>query len=173
MTPTSDVVARLLTGIGAQFDDELTLSGDEARALHALISSLVAENEALDAKLSGIATCACSYDAPDEVCMHHSPQLLAAQASHKAARENFLTMQGAAAKLLEDANDYKATMLTNYERALTAERLLAEAREALNKSASLLEVVAEDAQKRGDTATWAMADTMATDARASIGGVNG
>ena len=46
----------------------------------------------------------------------------AAQTSHAAARQNFLTMQGAAAELKD--------------RALTAERLLAEAREALREMGS-------------------------------------
>lgn len=47
-----------------------------------------------------------------------------------------------------------------------AESALGEAREALEKAAALLEVVAEDAQKSGDTATCAMTSVMAGDIRA-------
>lgn len=43
------------------------------------------------------------------------------EATRDAARSNFLTMQGTAAKLLEDANDYKAAMTANLSRALKAE----------------------------------------------------
>jgi hypothetical protein len=41
-------------------------------------------------------------------------------------------------KLLEDANDYKTTMLANYERAIEAERLLAEARDILIDCATIM-----------------------------------
>lgn len=43
-------------------------------------------------------------------------------------------------------------------------------REALEKNASLLEVIAEDAKNRGDTATWSMASVMAEEVRAALNG---
>lgn len=78
----------------------------------------------------------------------------AAETSRDAGRENFLTMQGAAATLLK--------------RLETAEAQLKTAREALEKATSLLEVVAEDPKERGDTATWAMTDTMADAGRQAL-----
>lgn len=39
-TEVKDVVARILGGIGSTFDDELTLSGDEARSVVSLLESL-------------------------------------------------------------------------------------------------------------------------------------
>lgn len=60
-------------------------------------------------------------------------------------------------------NEMDGVIVRLKDRALAAEAQLKAAREALGKAASLLEVVAEDAKDRGDTATWAMADTMASD----------
>jgi hypothetical protein len=39
-TEVKDVVSRILGGIGSTFDDELTLSGDEARSIASLLESL-------------------------------------------------------------------------------------------------------------------------------------
>lgn len=43
-TEVKDVVARLLGGIGSTFDDELTLSGDEARSVASLLESLSSQS---------------------------------------------------------------------------------------------------------------------------------
>lgn len=58
-----------------------------------------------------------------------------------AARENFLTMQGAAAKLLEDANSYKAAAEANLARATKAEARNAVLEAALTKADHALMVV--------------------------------
>lgn len=73
-----------------------------------------------------------------------------AEKNRNAARANFLTMQGAAADLLD--------------RALTAERLLAEAREALTK-------IASGKDKDGNAVDFFQ--DIAGEALASIGGGNG
>ena len=58
-----------------------------AREAVSMMATVTAERDALDQKLAGIETCACSYDAPGDVCAHHSPALMAAEAQLKAARE--------------------------------------------------------------------------------------
>jgi len=45
MTDTAELIARLLNGIGAEFDDELHLSGSEARQIADALSSLVRERD--------------------------------------------------------------------------------------------------------------------------------
>jgi hypothetical protein len=64
----------------------------EREAAAATQAELEAQIEALDAKIKALAlhgTCGCSYDAPDDVCLHHSPKLVAA-AARIAALETLL-----------------------------------------------------------------------------------
>jgi len=53
---------------------------NEIDALRQELAEAHASNDALNAKIKTLSvheTCACSYDRPDDVCMHHSPQLAA------------------------------------------------------------------------------------------------
>ena len=74
--------------------------------------------EALEAKLKALAphTCGCSYDKPDDLCLHHSPQLAAALAQVAELRE-----------ALEKANHiYNEWMLDDHYEAITPLRAMVE-----------------------------------------------
>lgn len=113
---TGDLVERLREHLQLRFMTASKINGETYQMVTPWLLDIAAsvitkqadEIEAMNAKLAGIETCACSYDAPGEVCAHHSPALLASQSSHAAARENFLTMQGAAATLLTRAETAEA-----------------------------------------------------------------
>jgi hypothetical protein len=59
-----------------RFEDRLAMAEDRANEFEAQLEAL---HEKLDA-LAPHGTCACAYDRPDDVCNHHSPKLVAAEA---------------------------------------------------------------------------------------------
>ncbi len=96
MTDTSnaELIARLRANSRSTFaGDAMILCGEAADALAAAdarIAELEADqlraddhSEALLQKIGSLSaheTCGCSYDRPDDICMHHSPKLAAALA---------------------------------------------------------------------------------------------
>lgn len=100
-------------------------------AAEAEIARLTKENDALYAKVQSLAlhgTCGCSYDSPDDVCMHHSPKLAAAESALAKAQQE------------RDERDEQLTAEFSISSKLAAEnrRLsseLARAREALRQIA--------------------------------------
>lgn len=88
--------------------DRLLKSGPIASALAALerenatlrgdLKAVEDQNEALHIKLAALAphgSCACSYDKPDDVCSHHSPVLVAAEAELATLRASAERMEAA------------------------------------------------------------------------------
>jgi hypothetical protein len=101
-------------------------------------------------------------------------QLDALTAERDDARAERDALKGETFKASADAAEYhrdRAIEMWDAEHTarLAAEAQLARQGEALNKAAALLEVFAEDFLKSEDTVSWAMADTMATDARSALG----
>ncbi len=95
---------------GAEQEDREILYA-AASTLTAQAAALVAaerQSEALMAKLQPLlaahGTCGCSYDTPDDLCMHHSPQLVAATARAEAAEERIAEMEAGLAFYASKAN---------------------------------------------------------------------
>lgn len=69
--------------------DLLTRLARERAELVVEVKEAETQVEALDAKVQSLSahqTCGCSYDTPDDMCMHHSPKLTAAIAERDTAR---------------------------------------------------------------------------------------
>ena len=95
---------------GAEQEDREILYA-AASTLTAQAAALVAaerQSEALMAKLQPLlaahGTCGCSYDTPDDLCMHHSPQLVAATARAEAAEERIAELEAGLAFYASKAN---------------------------------------------------------------------
>ena len=68
----------------------------ENEKLRAALSEEEAATEALEAKLKSEGNCACSYDGVDDICMCHSPKLVAAMAENE-------KLKGAIAAAIKEA----------------------------------------------------------------------
>lgn len=71
-------------------DCRLDLANRRIAELEAELKSLAIADSAFDAKLKALSaheTCACSYDKPEDVCMHHSPRVMALESELAKARE--------------------------------------------------------------------------------------
>jgi hypothetical protein len=74
----------------ANMDAALAAVEEEVAGLRALLVLAEDREEALDAKVASLTphgTCGCSYDAPDDLCTHHSPQLAASERALEEMRE--------------------------------------------------------------------------------------
>jgi hypothetical protein len=59
-------------------DAQREKAANEIKRLRASLHEEETATEALQAKLKSESSCACSYDNPDDICMCHSPKLVAA-----------------------------------------------------------------------------------------------
>lgn len=70
--------------------NDLAAANRRIEELEAELKSLAIADSGFDAKLKALSaheTCACSYDKPDDVCMHHSPMVLHLEFELAKARE--------------------------------------------------------------------------------------
>jgi hypothetical protein len=117
---TSDVVARLTTDaefLARKRGSYPTIGKDCAEAA-ALISSLVAENERLKHDVESAGALRLRMEAHKSARAEAERLLAEARASHAAARQNFITMQQAAAVLLkrvEKATEHLGDIIRAYD----------------------------------------------------------
>jgi hypothetical protein len=109
MTDPKEVAAYVARCREMSEDGKYTWWSGLATALQSLSSELErvkgerdAQIDALAAKVDALAphgTCGCSYDTPDDLCMHHSPKLARAEASLGVAETEIICLSKRVADL--------------------------------------------------------------------------
>ena len=99
---------KLLERLRTYYGDDLacrTLLMDARHALEALAGEVERwekNHEALQDKIDCMKSCGCAYDAAGDICGHHSPKLIAAEAERDRLKEALLDIKHFGAGFAQD-----------------------------------------------------------------------